>query len=45
MPSDVGLSPLSWLTLRPNIQLVHQPGGRCGVPDIGILGLKGAVTF
>lgn len=39
------LHPFSWLELRPNVQLVNQPGGRKHVPNVGILGLKAALTL
>lgn len=39
------LHPFDWLDLRPNLQLVNQPGGRKHVPNVAILGLKAAVTL
>ncbi|WP_442678023.1 carbohydrate porin [Sphingomonas sp. ASY06-1R] len=37
--------PRSWLELRPNLQWVHRPGGYRHVDDVGVLGLKGALTL
>jgi porin len=37
--------PMPWLELRPNVQGIHQPGGRRGAPAVVVLGLKGAVTL
>ncbi|WP_242097282.1 carbohydrate porin [Sphingomonas sp. CROZ-RG-20F-R02-07] len=39
------LHPLDWLELRPNLQLVHNPGGVSRRTDVGILGMKAAVTL
>jgi porin len=39
------LHPFDWLELRPNVQLVNQPGGRKHVPNVGILGMKAAITL
>jgi porin len=37
--------PLGWLELRPNLQFVNQPGGRRDIPNVGVLGLKAAITL
>ncbi|MEG8014885.1 carbohydrate porin [Sphingomonas sp. 22R3R2A-7] len=37
--------PTRWLELRPNVQLIHNPGGVQDARDVGVLGLKGAITL
>lgn len=37
--------PLDWLELRPNVQWIHQPGGVKGAKDVGVLGMKAALTL
>ncbi len=37
--------PLDWLELRPNLQLVHNPGGVHDANDVAVLGMKAAVTL
>lgn len=39
------LHPIDWLELRPNVQWVHQPGGVREAPDVGVVGLKAALTL
>jgi porin len=39
------LHPADWLELRPNIQGIHQPGGRRDARDVLVFGLKGAATL
>ena len=39
------LHPIDWLELRPNVQWVHQPGGVRDAPDVGVVGLKAALTL
>lgn len=39
------LHPLDWLELRPNVQFIHQPGGIAAAHDVGVLGLKAALTL
>ena len=39
------LNPFPWLVLRPNLQIVHQPGGRPDLDDVVVLGLKAALTL
>lgn len=34
-----------WLTLRPNLQYLHEPGGRRDERDAMVVGLKSAITF
>jgi porin len=36
---------LEWVEMRPNFQIVHNPGGFKNVQDVGVLGLKAGVTF
>lgn len=36
----LGFRPASWLDLRPNLQWIHQPGGRRDVRAVGVAGLK-----
>ncbi|WP_420139559.1 carbohydrate porin [Sphingomonas sp.] len=40
-----GFHPRSWLELRPNLQWVHHPGGYRRADDVGVIGLKGALTL
>lgn len=35
----------SWLTLRPNLQYLHDPGGRRDERDAIVVGLKSAIAF
>jgi porin len=37
--------PFHWLEARPNVQYIHQPGGRKDAHDVGVLGLKFGVTL
>ena len=37
--------PISWLEMRPNVQYIHNPGGRKSAHDVGVLGLKFGVTL
>ena len=37
--------PFHWLEARPNIQYIHNPGGRKPASDVGVLGLKFGVTL
>jgi porin len=37
--------PTHWLEMRPNVQYVHNPGGRSDKKDVGVLGLKFGVTL
>ena len=37
--------PFSWLELRPNVQYIHNPGGRSDKKDIGVLGLKAGLIL
>jgi porin len=37
--------PTTWLEMRPNVQYIHNPGGRSDAHDVGVLGLKFAVTL
>jgi porin len=37
--------PTHWLEMRPNVQYIHNPGGRSKAHDIGVLGLKAGVTL
>jgi porin len=39
------LHPFNWVEMRPNFQLIHHPGGVQNAQDIGVLGLKAAVTL
>jgi porin len=39
------LHPIDWLELRPNLQWVHRPGGVRDAPDVGVVGLKAALTL
>ena len=37
--------PFHWLEMRPNVQYIHNPGGRTDRKDVGVLGLKFGVTL
>ncbi|WP_028056819.1 carbohydrate porin [Sphingomonas phyllosphaerae] len=39
------LHPIEWLELRPNLQWVHQPGGVREARDVGVMGVKAALTL
>jgi len=39
------LHPFSWIEMRPNLQLVHNPGGIKNAQDVGIVGLKAGITL
>jgi porin len=39
------IHPADWLELRPNVQWVHQPGGVRNAKNVGVLGMKAAVTL
>ncbi|HEX8445669.1 MAG TPA: carbohydrate porin [Sphingomonas sp.] len=39
------IQPLDWLEIRPNLQWIHQPGGVRDAGDVGVLGLKAAITL
>lgn len=39
------LQPIEGLELRPNVQWIHHPGGVPGADDVGVVGLKAAVTL
>ncbi|WP_239017716.1 carbohydrate porin [Sphingomonas aracearum] len=39
------IHPADWLELRPNVQWVHQPGGVRAAKDVGVLGMKAAITL
>lgn len=39
------LTPVPWLELQPNLQWIHHPGGVRTRGDVGVLGLKAAVTL
>ncbi len=36
---------LEWVEMRPNFQIVDNPGGFKNVQDVGVLGLKAGVTL
>jgi len=40
-----GFHPRSWLELRPNLQWVHHAGGYHDVREVGVVGLKTALTL
>jgi porin len=42
---DYGIHATDWLTVRPNIQYVVNPGGNRRADGVVILGLKGAITI
>ena len=37
--------PFHWLEMRPNLQYIHNPGGRRDAHDVGVLGLKAGITL
>jgi porin len=37
--------PTDWLELRPNVQFIHNPGGLHDANDVGVLGMKAAITL
>jgi porin len=37
--------PFHWLEMRPNVQYIHDPGGRKHASDLGVLGLKFGITL
>jgi porin len=39
------LHPFDWLEMRPDFQLIRDPGGFRNAPDVGVAGLKAAVTL
>ncbi|MDP1028225.1 carbohydrate porin [Sphingomonas sp. KR1UV-12] len=39
------VQPLEGLELRPNVQWIHHPGGVRSADDVGVIGLKAAVTL
>jgi porin len=39
------LHPFDWIEMRPNLQLVHNPGGIKSAQDVGIIGLKAGITL
>jgi porin len=39
------LHPFDWIEMRPNLQLIHNPGGIKSAQDIGVLGLKAGITL
>ncbi len=39
------LHPFDWIEMRPNLQLIHHPGGVGNAADVGIAGLKMAITL
>jgi porin len=39
------LHPFSWLEMRPNFQLIHNPGGISSAQDVGVIGLKAGITL
>jgi porin len=40
-----GFHPRSWLELRPNLQWVHHAGGYHDAKEVGVAGLKAALTL
>ncbi len=40
-----GFHPRSWLELRPNLQWVHHAGGYGNAHEVGVVGLKSALTI
>ena len=40
-----GIHLSDWLTLRPNIQYIHNPGGDRSADDVIVIGLRGAFTI
>ncbi|WP_288937158.1 carbohydrate porin [uncultured Sphingomonas sp.] len=39
------IHPTDWLELRPNLQYIHQPGGIRTAADVGVVGMKAAITL
>ncbi|USU11797.1 carbohydrate porin [Sphingomonadaceae bacterium OTU29THOMA1] len=39
------IHPADWLELRPNLQYIHHPGGIRQADDVGVLGMKAAITL
>jgi porin len=39
------LHPFDWIEMRPNFQIVHNPGGMKNAQDVGVLGLKAGITL
>ncbi|MBI0473872.1 carbohydrate porin [Sphingomonas sp. MA1305] len=39
------IHPADWLELRPNVQYIHQPGGIREANDVGVVGMKAAITL
>ncbi len=39
------IHPAAWLELRPNLQYIHHPGGIRQADDVGVLGMKAAITL
>ncbi len=39
------IHPAEWLELRPNLQYIHQPGGVRSAADVGLVGMKAAITL
>ncbi|NYD90587.1 carbohydrate porin [Sphingomonas melonis] len=39
------IHPIDWLELRPNLQYIHHPGGIREAHDVGVLGMKAAITL
>jgi len=39
------IHPADWLELRPNLQYIHHPGGIRTAGDVGVLGMKAALTL
>ena len=40
-----GFHPYSWLEVRPNLQWIHHAGGLRSARDVGVVGLKSALTL
>jgi len=36
---------MPWLVIRPDLQWIHNPGGRSGEQDVHVLGLKSSIAF
>jgi porin len=39
------LHPFDWIEMRPNLQLIHNPGGIKSAQDVSIIGLKAGITL
>jgi porin len=37
--------PFQWVEMRPNVQYIHNPGGRSDANDVAVLGLKAGITL